>query len=70
MLRLRFLPFFLGKVDAAREIGRLRARRNLRAGLAREAANRPHFPMSLGSLEDVVNHLRRPPETSSLRRDG
>jgi GT2 family glycosyltransferase len=67
LLRLRFLPYFLGKVDAFREVGRLRERRKLRAGLARRAVNRPHFPMSLGSLEDVVNHLRRPPETSSLR---
>ncbi|MDR3622219.1 MAG: hypothetical protein P4L85_22910, partial [Paludisphaera borealis] len=45
----------------------LQERRKLRVGLARQAVNRPHFPMSLGSLEDVVNHLRRPPETTSLR---
>ncbi|APW59058.1 glycosyltransferase family 2 protein [Paludisphaera borealis] len=67
MLRLRFLPFFLGKIDAVREIRHLQERRKVRAGLARQAVNRPHFPMSLGSLEDVVNHLRRPPETTSLR---
>lgn len=67
MLRLRFLPFFLGKIDAAREIRHLSARRKLRAGLARQAVNRPHFPMSLGSIEDVMNHLRRPPETTALR---
>lgn len=66
MLRLRFVPFFLGKVDAARELPSLLARRKLRADLARRAVRRPHFPMSLGSFEDVVNHLRRPPETSAL----
>lgn len=66
LVRLRFVPFFLGKVDAARELPGLLARRKLRADLARRAVHRPHFPMSLGSLEDVVNHLRRPPETSAL----
>lgn len=66
LLRLRFVPFFLGKVDAARELPGLHARRKARADLARSAVRPPHFPMSLGSLEDVVNHLRRPPETSAL----
>jgi len=67
MARLRFIPFFLGKVDAARELGRLVDRRKARAGLGRNAVRPPHFPMGLGSLEDVVNHLRRPREASALR---
>ncbi|AMV39985.1 glycosyltransferase family 2 protein [Planctomyces sp. SH-PL62] len=67
MARLRFIPFYLGKIDAARELGRLSARRKLRAGLGRNAVRPPHFPMGLGSIEDVVNHLRRPRETSALR---
>jgi hypothetical protein len=69
MARLRFIPFFLGKVDAARELGRLGARRKVRSGLGRNAVRPPHFPMGLGSFEDVVNHLRRPREASARRRD-
>lgn len=65
LARLRFIPFFLGKVDAARELGSLRARRRLRADLGRKAIRSPHFPMAMGSIENVVNHLRRPREASA-----
>ena len=65
LARLRFIPFFLGKVDAVRELGSLRARRQTRANLRRRAVRPPHFPMGMGSIENVVNHLRRPRETSA-----
>nr|WP_303652674.1 glycosyltransferase family 2 protein [Paludisphaera mucosa] len=69
LARLRFIPFFLGKVDAVRELGKLPARRKARADLGRRAVRPPHFPVGLGSLQDVVNHLRRPREASALRDD-
>jgi GT2 family glycosyltransferase len=67
MARLRFLPFFLGKMDAVRVAGSIRQRRKLRADLARASMTPSHFPMGVGSLSDVVNHLRRPREASSRR---
>ena len=67
LARLRFVPFFLGKVDAVRELRHLPARRKARADLGRRAVRPPHFPMGLGSFEDVVNHLRRPREASAVR---
>lgn len=65
MARLRFIPFYLGKVDALRELPTLAARRRVRADLARRSPRPPHFPMGLGSIEKVVDHLRRPKETSA-----
>jgi GT2 family glycosyltransferase len=60
MARLRFLPFFLGKVDAARSVREIRQRRRLRSDLARSALAPAHFPLAMGSPADVINHLRRP----------
>jgi GT2 family glycosyltransferase len=65
LARLRFLPFYLGKIDALRELPTLAARRRLRADLARRSTRPPHFPMGLGSIEKVVDHLRRPREASA-----
>ncbi len=54
LLQGRFRPFALGKLDALREAPSFRARRRLRADLARAPVTRPHFPMrvapSLGRL--------------------
>ena len=60
MVRLKFIPFFLGKVDAVRSIREIRHRRKLRADLARTAIAPAHFPLGLGSPSDLLNHLRRP----------
>lgn len=68
MLRLRFLPFFLGKMDACRSLSGIRRRRRLRAELARTSIARPHFPIQVGSLSDVVHHLNRPRERSARER--
>jgi GT2 family glycosyltransferase len=63
MLRLRFLPFFLGKLDAIRSLPTIRERRKLRADLARSSIAPPHFPLRTASLEAVIDHLRRPRAT-------
>jgi len=60
MVRLKFIPFFLGKVDAVRSIREIRKRRKLRADLARTAIAPAHFPFGLGGPSDLLNHLRRP----------
>jgi hypothetical protein len=65
LARLRFLPFFLGKLDAARSARSIRERRRLRADLARGSIGPAHFPIAAGSIEDLVNHLRRPRERSA-----
>jgi GT2 family glycosyltransferase len=65
LARLRFLPFFLGKLDAARCAGSIRQRRRLRADLARSSIGPAHFPLGTVSIEDLVNHLRRPQERSA-----
>jgi O-antigen biosynthesis protein len=62
--RGRLRPFFAGKVDAVLSWPAIRARRRLRAELARVAVAPPHFALTAGSLEDVRNHLRRLPEKS------
>jgi GT2 family glycosyltransferase len=67
MARLRFIPFFLGKMDAVRSAGSIRHRRKLRADLARASIAPARFPMGVGSLSDLVSHLRRPREASSRR---
>jgi GT2 family glycosyltransferase len=68
LARLRFLPFFLGKIDAVRSARAIRQRRKLRVDLARASIAPAHFPMALGSLGDLVNHLRRPREASARRQ--
>ena len=65
MARLRFIPYFLGKIDAVRDIRSIHTRRKLRADLARNSIAPAHFPFKLGSLQDVLNHLRRPREHSA-----
>jgi O-antigen biosynthesis protein len=67
MLRLRFLPFFLGKLDAIRNVKNIRDRRKLRVDLARTSIAPAHFPLGLGSLEDMLNHLTRPRESSTRK---
>ena len=65
LARGRARPFLLGKLDALREWPGLRERRELRTHLARSSIATPHFPIQLGLLEDVRNHLRRPREASA-----
>ena len=65
LLRGRHRPFVAGKVAALRQWGALGGRRRARADLARSAAHRPHFPIRVGVASDLINHLRRPPESSS-----
>ena len=66
--RLRFIPFFLGKIDAVRMAPvSIHARRKLRADLARSSIAPAHFPLKLGSFRDVLNHLRRPREHSARK---
>jgi GT2 family glycosyltransferase len=68
MARLRFLPFFLGKLDAARCTRSIQLRRRHRADLARGSIGPAHFPLGAGSIEDLLNHLRRPRERSANPR--
>ncbi|WP_165234297.1 glycosyltransferase family 2 protein [Aquisphaera insulae] len=63
--RLRFLPFFLGKLDAARSVTSIRDRRKLRADLSRSAINPAHFPMGVGPFASLIDHLQRPREASA-----
>jgi hypothetical protein len=65
LARGRLRPFLAGKQDAFLAWPEIRARRQLRGALAQGAAVRPHFALSLGSIEDVRNHLRRPKEQSA-----
>lgn len=65
MMRLRFLPFFLGKLDAARSMRTIRQGRRLRADLARDSIAPPRFPLATVSAESVIGHLRRPREHSA-----
>jgi O-antigen biosynthesis protein len=67
MSRLKFIPFFLGKIDAVRSVRSIHARRKLRADLARSSIAPAHFPLRLGSFGDVLNHLRRPHEHSARK---
>lgn len=64
LLRGRLRPFLAGKLDAARTLtlAEIRARRRFRADLARSAVAPPAFPVELGSLGGLRNHLRRPRE--------
>ncbi len=47
MSRLRFIPFFLGKIDALRSARGIHARRKLRADLARSSIAPAHFPVEI-----------------------
>ena len=65
LARGRHRPFLEGKLDALRQWRTLRGRRRLRADLARSPVARPHFPLSLASVRDARNHLKRPREVTS-----
>ncbi|MGE3818544.1 MAG: glycosyltransferase family 2 protein [Isosphaeraceae bacterium] len=65
LARGRARPFLAGKLDALRDWRTLRPRRKLRRDLARAGIARPRFPLKIGVLNDVRNHLRRPAETSN-----
>ena len=65
MARLRFIPFFLGKIDAVRSARSIQHRRRIRADLARNSIAPAHFPLGVGSIQDVLGHLRRPREKST-----
>ena len=64
LVRGRPGPFVAGKLDALRFGAAIRERRRIRASLARSAIRPPHFALGTGSIGDVQNHLRRPPETT------
>jgi GT2 family glycosyltransferase len=61
----RARPFLQGKLDFLREWRTLAPRRRLRRDLARAGVAPHHFPLKLGLIGDVRNHLRRPREASS-----
>ncbi len=67
MARGRHRPFLRGKLDALGQWSTLRARRRIRADLARRPVARPHFPLSVAFLGDARNHLRRPREATARR---
>ncbi len=64
LARGRLRPFLQGKLDAIRALRTFRHQRERRVKLARSAIARPHFPMKIGSITDLRNHLRRPKEAS------
>ncbi len=70
LARGRLRPFLLGKLDALRTWPAIKARRELRARLARKAVAPPHFALGGGSPRDVRNHLKRPAEQSARRTVG
>jgi hypothetical protein len=59
LARGRLRPFAEGKWQALRELPSLPARRRLRAELARSAAGRPHFPLAVTPVGDLIRHLSR-----------
>jgi O-antigen biosynthesis protein len=65
LVRGRLRPFLLGKCDALRAWREIKVRRQARAEIARKAVAHPHYALGTGSLQDVRNHLNRPPESSS-----
>ena len=67
--RGRGIPFWLGKLDALKELPRFRTRRRLRTDLARTAVSTPHFPLTLSPLSDARNHLCRPKESFGRLND-
>jgi O-antigen biosynthesis protein len=68
LARGRFRPFILGKWDALCILPSFPVRRKLRAHLAHRSVLPPHFPLRMGILGEMRNHLRRPRESS--RRPG
>jgi GT2 family glycosyltransferase len=58
---------FLAAVPHLAFVATQAAWRRGRQALAHSAVARPHFALSAGSLGDVRNHLRRPPETTRAR---
>ena len=64
LVRGRHRAFARGKLDAVAMLPDLVRRRRIRADLARSASHRPRFPLTLSSLGDARDHLRRP---ASLR---
>jgi GT2 family glycosyltransferase len=67
LCRGRATPFVLGKLDALFQWRDLAVRRRLRHDLARQGVARPHFPIKVGLIGDVRNHLHRPREASARR---
>jgi GT2 family glycosyltransferase len=65
LFRGRSRPFILGKMDALRDLPNFARRRKVRVDLAQAPIAAPHFPLRMGLLEDLRNHLRRPRETSA-----
>ncbi len=65
LARNRAHPFLTGKRDAFRMLPEFLRRRAERLRLRRSAIAPPHFPLTVASLADVRNHLRRPREASS-----
>ena len=70
LARGRAAPFVQGKFDALLQWRTLAARRQVRVNLARQGIAPPHFPIKLGLVGDLRNHLRRPREASRTRRTG
>ncbi len=60
VIRGRGGPFLQGKLDALRSWKAIRERRRHRAILARSTPQAPRFAIGLGSMGDLLNHLRRP----------
>jgi GT2 family glycosyltransferase len=67
LARGRLRPFAAGKLDALRAWRQIRERRLGRSAMAVSAVRPPHFALTAGSIQDVRNHLRRPPEHSRSR---
>src|SRR5262249_6307475 len=65
LLRGRPGPFLAGKLDALKVWRQVLERRRVPADLAHSALRPPRFSLSAGSVGDVRNHLKRPPETTS-----
>jgi GT2 family glycosyltransferase len=71
LVRLRFLPFYLGKLDALRAVPEILQRRRIRTRLARQSSfGPPHFPLHPSRPRDLLHHLRRPPEASARPTSG
>jgi GT2 family glycosyltransferase len=59
LARGRLHPFLLGKRDAIRAWSLIKARRRVRAELARKAVSPPHFPLGTFPLQDVRNWISK-----------
>lgn len=60
LIRGRGGPFIKGKIDAIRLASAIRDRQRLRKSLARSAPRPLRFALGLGSVGELLNHLRRP----------